>query len=672
MTIARRILNTFAYSIAGLVVLGAFIDDKDENGKTHGILDNIHGNNKHLTTAFTDPPLLKNNNPDYQNAAGGNDFNNHLHHKQGNVIQELRKSVDNAGSEVSQHAKDIYDEASSKFSAAKNNLEEGGNGKFWAQPDESLKLKYDDAKNTFDNVMNSVNNAQYYSSEKVQEAFDAIKNYQISTEERMKSNSEFYRKHEKDAKAAWDSTKSSFWRWRKAQSEDVQREAEKKYLYFKDQSEKANRDLVNYLNSQADYAKSYLDYASDSTNNIANKLGLKGGDTGQVIKDNIANAGTAVSTQAKRVYEDASSNAVAAKEKLEETIDGNGWNEADKFLQEKYDDAKKGFENVVKVLGNAQQYSSDKFQDTIDAIKNYQSSTEDKLKSDAEYYRNNAEKAKKEWDATKSSWLSWRKAQSVEVQNKAEEKYNFYKKQSDQAFNNLFKYLSQQADSVKQSFNDIDQQATNVKDKVEQAANDNAKYAQRYVANAKDYAFQAGRSAKDAVQDNAEYARDYPAGAEDRVVQAGYNAKDAVEDNAEYAKHYAAGAKDRVVQAGYNAKDTVEDNAEYAKHYAAGAKDRVVQAGYNAKDTVEDNVEYAKHYAAGAKDRVVQAGYNAKDAVEDNAEYAKHYAAGAKDRVVQAGYNAKDTVEDNVEYAKHYAAGAKDRVVQAGYNAKDA
>ena len=428
------------------------------------------------------------------------------------------------------------------------------------------------------------------------------------------------------------------------------------------------------------------------------------------LKKKVQSFGSEASRNAMSIYDDAYKSFQQAKENLDSSKGKKGlfWaSSGDKQLQEKYDEAKKHMNSLKDSLndyvtgsdssywdgitgsikdtyGKAQDYIGDKYNQLG-------GNAEDTLRENLVYYKKQVEDSRKEWDQTKSSWLHWRNAQSQEIQDRAQAKYNFFKAKNDNAIDQLADYLSQTGKQAKDIINELGDEAgkhlNKINDKAANVGHDISKKGaqvkdQAYRHGAKDRVVQAGYDANDKINENAEYAKHYAAGVKDSAVQAGYNAKENIEDNAEYAKHYAAGVKDSAVQAGYDAKDQINQNARYAKDkvgehanyvkgYAEDAKDNVVQAGYNAKDAAEDNAEYLKHQAAVAKDKVVQAGYDAKDKIYDNAQYAHDVAGDVKDRVVQAGADTKDKIQDDAHYLKDYVVGAKDDAVKAGKQANE-
>lgn len=67
------------------------------------------------------------------------------------AFQDLRKNIYNSGSDASQKAMSMYEEAYRKAVDAKKKLEAGGNEgfKFWADSDEALRQKYQEAQKTW-------------------------------------------------------------------------------------------------------------------------------------------------------------------------------------------------------------------------------------------------------------------------------------------------------------------------------------------------------------------------------------------------------------------------------------------------------------------------------------------------------------------------------------------
>ncbi|TID31092.1 hypothetical protein CANINC_000336 [Pichia inconspicua] len=430
----------------------------------------------------------------------------------------------------------------------------------------------------------------------------------------------------------------------------------------------------------------------------------------QDLKKYVVSAGSDASQKAMGVYEDAYKKVLDAKKELEAKAAGTGSNRGwgwglfwaskstpDDVLKKKYDDAVENYEKMKKnigsygeplqakgeELGNKAQAKGEElgnkaqgyierakgfFKDRYSDLTNNKEFASDQLKESVRYYNQQAADAKAEWDATKGSWLRWRRAQSQEVQDRAEAKYNYFKAKNDEAVNQLVEYLKSTGEDAKQVLQDLTSQA---KDKFYDAKGT----VDSYAGDAKDRLVNAGYNAKGAVEDNAEYAKHYAAGVKDRVDQAGYDAKEAAKDNAEYAKHYAAGVKDRVEQAGYDAKEAAKDNAAYAqdriqdqvqyvKDSAVDAKDKVAKAGEDTKHVLHNNAAYIRDYVLGVKDEAYELGKDAKENIEDNAAY-------VKDKAYYAGKNVKESVEDNAAYAKGKVADAKDSVVDNAAYAKD-
>ncbi len=452
----------------------------------------------------------------------------------------------------------------------------------------------------------------------------------------------------------------------------------------------------------------------------------------QKMRGNYQQAGSEASQRAQSLFDDAQKSVLQAKKELEsKKNERSGWN---KFwannnpeeikLQERYDDAKKKLDTMKTHLSNyvhgqdtsTLQDVGDQVKDAYGKMRDYANDKYNDLKADSEealrenvnFYKTEAEKAKKDWESTQSSWLHWRKAQSKEIQDQAQAKYNFFKAKNEDTIDQLVDTMAKAGKKTEDIVKEFGQQAQDHLNAAANYAKDAGNSAAKYVADAGEAATKKGYAVKDKLDQHAYNAKNYAVDAKDRAANVGYDAKEAVEDNAKYAKKQAVKAgqnvkesidenaayaanvagdvKDRAVKAGADTAGKIQDDAEYVKNYLAEQKDNLLNAGYNAKealkdnaeyvqDKVEDNAEYVKDKVQGnaayIKNSVSQAGYNAKENVKENAEYAKNYVAGAKDKAAQYGYNAKENVKENADYAKQYVEGVKDRAAQVGYDAKD-
>lgn len=380
------------------------------------------------------------------------------------------------------------------------------------------------------------------------------------------------------------------------------------------------------------------------------------------------------------MYDDAHKKVVEAKNNLDSNIDkedreGNFWATpiSKDDLQKKYDDAKDVLENLKNSIneythGDSAESFGDKIQSIITKAQNYaaekyNSITEDKLNANVEYYNKQAAIAKKEWDDTKSSWLKWRKAQSEEIQDIAEAKYNYFKEKNEDAIDQLISYLEKNGQDTKDKLNKINQQS---KEYAQKTKNE-------IVGNCNDF--------KEKANQHVHHAKNYANAARDRMASVGYGAKESIYDDAEYAKNKVADANGRVVETPYDVNENLGDNVKYAKHNVADITDRLVQVGYDTKDNIEDNAEYAKHRVAGIKDRVAQAGYDTRDKIVEDADFVKgqanEYVSGAKEWIGRTGSfikdqynsmwnslgifnaNSKEVAEDAVKYYDQQVALAK-------------
>ncbi|OUT21412.1 hypothetical protein CAS74_003530 [Pichia kudriavzevii] len=453
------------------------------------------------------------------------------------------------------------------------------------------------------------------------------------------------------------------------------------------------------------------------------------------LKKYIQLSGDEASQRAMSIYDEAYSKVLDAKKKLDDASSSgsnkfwaDGTNEeilkknydeaskrlADlkKYLNDYVDSANSGIsENIKKGANVAQGYASDAYSKLVGS----KESAEDVYKGNAEYFSEKAREAKKEWDDTKSSWFKWRKAQSKEVQDRAEAKYNFFKQRSDSAISQLTKYLEESGQDAKKIVDDFNKE---LQRKASQAADKASQVKEDAISKGYDLKDAAGKhveNAKDSVKENADTAKLYAEGYKDRAVQAGYdakeaagkhveNAKDSVKENADTAKLYAEGYRDRAVQAGYDAKEAIDEQGEYMKKKLYNAKDAVADTASDVKDIVDENGKYIKNKAYDAKDAAAEGASNAKEYVGENVEYLRDQAAKAKEDAINAGSDArgyvdskasdiksfahenidyakdkasevsgdvKESVDENAKYAKNKYVDVKERVAQAGYDTNE-
>ena len=250
------------------------------------------------------------------------------------------------------------------------------------------------------------------------------------------------------------------------------------------------------------------------------------------LKKYIQLSGDEASQRAMSIYDEAYSKVLDAKKKLDDASSSgsnkfwaDGTNEeilkknydeaskrlADlkKYLNDYVDSANSGIsENIKKGANVAQGYASDAYSKLVGS----KESAEDVYKGNAEYFSEKAREAKKEWDDTKSSWFKWRKAQSKEVQDRAEAKYNFFKQRSDSAISQLTKYLEESGQDAKKIVDDFNKE---LQRKASQAADKASQVKEDAISKGYDLKDAAGKhveNAKDSVKENADTAKLYAEG----------------------------------------------------------------------------------------------------------------------------------------------------------------
>ncbi|MDC6274364.1 hypothetical protein PP714_10285 [Lacticaseibacillus paracasei] len=413
------------------------------------------------------------------------------------------------------------------------------------------------------------------------------------------------------------------------------------------------------------------------------------------LKKYIQLSGDEASQRAMSIYDEAYSKVLDAKKKLDDASSSgsnkfwaDGTNEeilkknydeaskrlADlkKYLNDYVDSANSGIsENIKKGANVAQGYASDAYSKLVGS----KESAEDVYKGNAEYFSEKAREAKKEWDDTKSSWFKWRKAQSKEVQDRAEAKYNFFKQRSDSAISQLTKYLEESGQDAKKIVDDFNKE---LQRKASQAADKASQVKEDAISKGYDLKDAAGKhveNAKDSVKENADTAKLYAEGYRDRAVQAGYDAKEAIDEQGEYMKKKLYNAKDAVADTASDVKDIVDENGKYIKNKAYDAKDAAAEGASNAKEYVGENVEYLRDQAAKAKEDAINAGSDARGYVDSKASDIKSFAHEnidyAKDKASEVSGDVKESVDENAKYAKNKYVDVKERVAQAGYDTNE-
>ena len=413
------------------------------------------------------------------------------------------------------------------------------------------------------------------------------------------------------------------------------------------------------------------------------------------LKKYIQLSGDEASQRAMSIYDEAYSKVLDAKKKLDDASSSgsnkfwaDGTNEeilkknydeaskrlADlkKYLNDYVDSANSGIsENIKKGANVAQGYASDAYSKLVGS----KESAEDVYKGNAEYFSEKAREAKKEWDDTKSSWFKWRKAQSKEVQDRAEAKYNFFKQRSDSAISQLTKYLEESGQDAKKIVDDFNKE---LQRKASQAADKASQVKEDAISKGYDLKDAAGKhveNAKDSVKENADTAKLYAEGYKDRAVQAGYDAKEAIDEQGEYMKKKLYNAKDAVADTASDVKDIVDENGKYIKNKAYDAKDAAAEGASNAKEYVGENVEYLRDQAAKAKEDAINAGSDARGYVDSKASDIKSFAHEnidyAKDKASEVSGDVKESVDENAKYAKNKYVDVKERVAQAGYDTNE-
>lgn len=496
----------------------------------------------------------------YQNPGEGSEANTNKTSEATESIQDLRKHLQEATSNINILAKSMYSDASEKLNEAKKQLDEAEKGSFWSDKNDELKQKYEESKEKFESVMNSISDAQYYSSQKFNDALKQLHFHAASTEDELVLTAEFYKQKAKEAEKEWNETKGSWIHWRKAEPEVVQNAAESRYEYFKNRSEDAANKLIKFLDNKKQHEQKTRDFkqgVSDTLDEIKARdvyfrekmIGSDAQQLKQKIQDDAEYGKHYVI--GKKDYVD--QKVYDAKEKVK--TDSNE-------LKNKLQD---NAEYAANSMSGAKDYIDQKVYDAKDTahakLSSYKDQTEINLREIDEFYQNQTAEAKAEWDETKSSWLHWRKAKSDEIQHAAEAKYRHYQLKKEEANKKLNDYLTSLQNGI---------------DTHTQYASEQLEVAKNYALGAKDLVSQAGYDAK------SKYESD-KAGLKQSMQEHAASVDKHIRDSPEY-----------LSQAGYKAGTLLKDNYENFWNQFG-----VFQA--NSKETAQKAFDYYDEQFANAK-----------------------------------------------------------------------
>lgn len=293
----------------------------------------------------------------------------------------------------------------------------------------------------------------------------------------------------------------------------------------------------------------------------------------------VTSSGKESQKDAEKHYQEAKKHFEAAKQHLSQ-FGADAVEDAQKNINKagnKVYDAVTGIASGAQdQLNNIGSYFVDKYHDLYDSAGNLLVTSQEKAQELADYYQEEAKKAKKQYEDTQASVIHWRDAQSEQVQAKAKANYEAVEAKSEKAHKELHRWI----EKARKDYEANQQKAYN------------------YANDAKKQVNNAAYDAKEKVKDNANYVYNKA----DKHAHEAYNKAD---KHAHEAYNYAKDSADQaVVQAqdhADSAKGYLADTAGYLKDKYNSLWDSLGRLTVTSQEKAQEIVDYYDEQLALAK-----------------------------------------------------------------------